>query len=89
MAMDPILESSFFHKGRNLTVRCARQNKEFVVRVFEGDRPVGAAAYRVTVETHFDGEMRSFDLRGLHGLMTQAETDIVQGITELLPPYSN
>jgi hypothetical protein len=40
MAMDPILESSFFHKGRNLTVRCARQNNEFVVRVFEATDPL-------------------------------------------------
>lgn len=87
--MSPILESSFSHDGRNLTVRAVQRNNEFVVQVFEGDRPVGSATYRVTVETEFDGQMRGFDPRGLHGLMALAETDIVQGITSLLPPYSN
>jgi hypothetical protein len=87
--MTTILESSFSHNGRDLTVRSDQQNNEFVVRVFEGEKPVGTATYRVTIETEFDGEMRGFDLRGLHGLMALAETDIVQGITGLLPPYSN
>jgi hypothetical protein len=87
--MTAVLESSFSHNGRNLTVRSAQQDNEFVVRVFEGDRPIGSATYRVTIETEFDGKIRGFDLRGLHGLMALAETDIVQGITSLLPPYSN
>ena len=87
--MAPILESSFSYSDRNLTVRCDQQNNEFVVQVFEGNRPVGTATYRVTIEKDLDGEMRGFDLRGLHGLMALAETDILQGITGLLPPYSN
>ena len=87
--MAAILESSFSHNGRNLIVRSVQQKNEFVVQVFEGDRPVGSATYRVTVETELDGKMRGFDLRGLHGLMALAETDIVQGVTSLLPPYSN
>jgi hypothetical protein len=89
ITMAPILESSFSHNGRHLTVRCVQQDNEFVVRVFEGEKHVGTATYRVTIETEFDGQMTGFDLRGLHGLMALAETDVVQGITSLLPPYSN
>lgn len=87
--MAAILESSFSYGGRSLTVRASQQDNEFVVQVFERDRPVGTASYRVAVETGFDGLERNYDIRGLHGLMALAETDIIQGITSILPPYSN
>jgi hypothetical protein len=83
------LESNFLHNGRNLTVRATQHNNEFVVKIFEGDRAVGSATYTVAIETEFDGQMKGFNLQGVHGLMALAETDIVQGITELLAPYSN
>ena len=89
MAMTAVLEAHFSHGDRALTVRCTQLYNEFVVQVFEGERVVGTGTYRLTIETGFDSQSRGFDHRGLHGLMAVAEADIVQGVTGLLPSYSN
>ena len=78
-------ENSFSHDGRNLAVRVAQQDNQFLVRVFEGNKPVTGVVYSVTIETALDGQMRGYDLGVLDELMDIAESDVTEGRVPLLP----
>jgi hypothetical protein len=76
---------AFSHQGRNLEVRAAPQPTQWVVRVFEGNRPVTNVTYSIDYLTQLDAQMQGLTLASVDTLMQLARDDVTSGRAQLLP----
>jgi len=80
------LALAFRFGNRELAARAEPRENEWVVRVFEGDRPVTRVSYTVTYEIAVDMAVTGYTDDAVSGLLELARADVLSKNVALLPP---